>query len=372
MPPPITGQTMAFQLICDGFQERKLPFRTINLSGTDHTRAEGGFSFRRLAQLLKPFCKASYLFFSGRRNLYLSATQNWIGFCRDSVFILLAKVSRGRVVIHIHGGNYDGFYSSLSPLQRYVVRYVIRKVDRILILGESLRRMFDFEPGVRHKIRVVFNGLPYGAGATAVEPKRLPMHTEGRPKLLYLSNLIVSKGYLHVLEAVHKLVNDSGIDVECHFCGSFVLASDMCPYPTPEKAESDFLNRIESLGLTGHVFWHGPVSGDQKLSFLTDCHFFLLPTNYYFEGQPISIIEALAFGLVVITSPHRTIPDMIAGGEAGELVPFGHPENIAVVIESYLQEPLKYEAMSRASIDRYHDEFTREVHLDRLISCILS
>ena len=55
---------MAFKLICDGFQERKLPFRTINLSGTDHMRAEGGFSFRRLAQLVRPFCKAFYLFFS--------------------------------------------------------------------------------------------------------------------------------------------------------------------------------------------------------------------------------------------------------------------------------------------------------------------
>ena len=223
---------MAFKLICDGFQERKLPFRTINLSGTDHMRAEGGFSFRRLTQLLRPFCKAFYLFFSGRRNLYLSATQNWIGFCRDIAFILLAKVRGGRAVIHIHGGNYDGFYASLSPVRRYVVRYVIGKVDRILILGESLRRMFDFEPRVRHKIRVVFNGLPYSAGETAIEPKRLPTHREGRPRLLYLSNLIVSKGYLHVLEAVQKLVIDKGIDVECNFCGSFVLASDICPYAT--------------------------------------------------------------------------------------------------------------------------------------------
>ena len=302
----------------------------------------------------------------------MSATQNWIGFCRDIAFILLAKVRGGRAVIHIHGGNYDGFYASLSPVRRYVVRYVIGKVDRILILGESLRRMFDFEPRVRHKIRVVFNGLPYSAGETAIEPKRLPTHREGRPRLLYLSNLIVSKGYLHVLEAVQKLVIDKGIDVECNFCGSFILASDVCPYSSPEEAEADFLRRIEESGLGGNVYWHGPVAGDLKLSFLTSSHFFLLPTNYVFEGQPISIIEALAFGLVVITTPHRTIPDMIEGGKAGELVPFGHPEDIAHVIESYLQDPQKYVAMSRASIDRYHDAFTREVHLERLVSCIVS
>ena len=372
LPPPITGQTIAFQMVCEGFQEKKLPFRVINLSGGEHIRAEGGFSLRRLRQLLKPFYKASFLFLSGQRNLYMSATQNWIGFLRDSVFILLATLSGRRVVIHIHGGNYDGFYASLSPLRRYVVRSVIKQVDRILILGKSLSGMFDFEPHLRHKIRVVFNGLPYNVRETAVEPKRLPLDGEGRPKLLFLSNLIVSKGYLQVLEALRILVCDRGIDVECHFCGSFVLASDICPYSTPEEAKADFLSRIEKLGLGAHAFWHGSVDGDEKLGFLNNSHFFVLPTNYTYEGQPISIIEALAFGLVVITTPHRTIPEMLEGGKAGELIPFDRPEEVARVIASYIQDPRKFESMSRASIGRYREAFTREVHLDRLISYILN
>lgn len=371
LPPPITGQSMAFEMACEGFEERKLPYKVIDLSGSEHLRAEGAFSLRRLVQLLKPFCKALFLLLSGRRSLYLSATQNWVGFCRDSAFILLAKVGGSRVVIHVHGGNYDGFFASLSPAQRYLVRTVIGNVDRIIILGESLRGMFDFEPRLQHKIRVVFNGLPYRVEQTAVEPKRLPAEKGSRPKLLYLSNLIVSKGYLHVLEAIRVLVHEMDIDVECHFCGSFVLASDVCPYSTPDKAEADFLGRIEESGLVRNAFWHGPVSGDAKLDFLGNSHFFLLPTNFTFEGQPISIIEALAFGLVVITTPHRTIPEMIEGGGAGELVPFGKPEEIARVIESYIRAPEKFESMSRASIARYRQAFTREVHLDKLVSSIL-
>ena len=372
LPPPLTGQTMAFQMVCEGLGERKLPFRLINLSGGEHQKAEGGFSLRRLRQLLKPFFKASLLLLSGGKILYLSATQNWFGFLRDSVFILLAALSGNRVVIHIHGGNYDGFYASLSPLRQCIVSSVIKQVDRILILGTSLYGMFDFEPRLRRKIRVVYNGLPYHVRETAVEPKRLPLDGNGRPKLLYLSNLIVSKGYLQVLEAVRILVYQKGFDVECNFCGSFILASDVCPYSSPEEAEADFLARIKKTGLGGHAFWHGPVDGQEKLSYLNENHFFLLPTNFVYEGQPISIIEALAFGLVVVATPHRTIPDMLEQGKAGELIPFDRPDEIARVIESYIQEPRRFEAMSRASIERYRQVFTRKAHLQRLISCILS
>ncbi len=370
-PPPITGQTLSFYILCEGFRERRLPFRMINLSGGEPIRAEGSFSLRRVGQLFGPFCKVLFLSLSGRRNVYLSATQTWIGFLRDSVFILLAAISGQRIVIQIKGGYYDGFYSSLSPFRQGVVRSVLKQVDQILILGRSLMGMFDFEPRLRHRLKIVYNGLPYNYQDAVVEPKRLPPEGNERPKLLFLSNLIVSKGYLQVLEALHILVYDRGIDVECHFCGSFILAPDICPYLSTEEAEADFLDRIEELGLSEHAFWHGTVDGEKKLRFLKDSHFFVLPTRYMYEGQPVSIIEALAFGLVVIAAPHRTIPEMLDGGLVGELIPFDRPEAIAHAIESYIREPDRFEAMSRASIDRYRQAFTREAHLDGMISAIL-
>ncbi len=370
LPPPLTGQTIAFRMVCEGFRERGLPHRVINLSGGEHTRPEGGFSLLRLTQLLKPFCLALALLF-GRKNLYLSCTQNWWGFLRDGGFILLAASGRQRIVIHAQGGNYDGFYSSLAPWQQRTVCAVLERVDKILVLGESLRGMFDFDPALGEKIEVVYNGLPYSAEESPAQAKRLPAPGQGRPQLLFLSNLIVSKGYLQVLEALRILVHKRGIDAECHFCGSFVLASDICPYSTPRSAQADFHQKIEKLGLGRHAFWHGPVAGDEKLRFLRDCHFFLLPTCYLYEAQPISIIEALAFGLVVITTPHRTIPEMVEEGKSAELIAFDQPGEIVGAIESHLHDPGKFAAMSRASIERYRQTFTRKQHLDRLLPFII-
>lgn len=370
LPPPLAGQSIAFQMACEGFRERQLPFRVIDLSGRDHTRPEGAFTLSRLRQLIKPFC-LGLLLLCPRRNLYLSVAQNWVGFLRDSVFILLAAAGRQRIVIHVHGGHYHGFYESLRPLQKCFVRAVLRRVHTILILGRALSGMFDFEASLRSRTVVLFNGLPYDLTETPVEPKRLPPASRDRPKLLFLSNLIVSKGYLQVLEALRILVHDRGVDAECHFCGSFVLASDICPYPSTEAAEADFRSRIQDWGLVGHAFWHGPVGGAEKLRFLRTCQFFLLPTRYRYEAQPISIIEALAFGLVVITTPFRTIPEMVQEGDAGELVPFDRPEEIARVLESYIGDPGRFEEMSRASLDRYRQAFTRERHLGRLVPLVL-
>ncbi len=357
-------------MACDGFRRRRLPFRVIDLSGGTHTRPEGEFSLVRMWQLFKPFQEALILL-AGRRTLYLSAAQNWMGFLRDSVFILLAVMGRQRIVVHVHGGFYDGFYSSLGPVQQYLVRRALRRVHRIVILGRALSGMFDFEPALGARTVVAFNGLPYDRKDTPGEPKRLPSVSRGRPRLLFLSNLIVSKGYLQALEALRILVQVKGVDVECHFCGSFVLASDVCPYSSSEEAEADFHARVEDSGLKERAIWHGPVDGEEKMRFLRESHFFLLPTRYRYEAQPISIIEALAFGLVVISTPFRTIPEMIEEGRSGELVPFDRPDEIARVVQSYTRNPERFIAMSRASIDRYRKAFTQEQHLDRLIPLVL-
>ena len=370
LPPPLTGQTVAFQMVCEGFRQRRLPCRVVDLSGGTHTRPDGQFSLVRVWQLLRPFQQALTLV-SGSKNLYLSAAQNWMGFLRDSVFILLAAAGGQRIVIHVHGGHYDGFYNSLRPVQQYCVRKVLGHVDRIVILGRALSGMFDFGPSFREKTVVVFNGLPYGREETPGEPKSLPAPLQGRPRLLFLSNLIVSKGYLQALEALRVLVQEMGIDAECHFCGSFVLASDISPYSSPEEAEADFRAQVSASGLEDRAFWHGPVDGREKARFLEESHFFLLPTCYRYEAQPISIIEALAFGLVVISTPFRTIPEMIEDGRAGELIPFERPAEMAGVIASYVRDPDRFEAMSRTSIDRYRQAFTREQHLAKLIPLVL-
>ncbi len=77
------------------------------------------------------------------------------------------------------------FFKYLNPYKTYA------KADTLIVLGELLRDQFSFSPGCENNIEVVLNGLPINS--TKIEPKQI---NQGEPfKLLYLSNLIPSKGY---------------------------------------------------------------------------------------------------------------------------------------------------------------------------------
>ena len=55
---------------------------------------------------------------------------------------------------------------------------------------------------------------------------------------------------------------------------------------------------------------------------------FILPTNYIYEGQPVSIIEAIAFKNIAISTKYRSIPDMIDENIEGFFVDYGNPQQI--------------------------------------------
>ncbi len=247
---------------------------------------------------------------------------------------------------------------------------MLLKADVILVLGEGLRAMFDFEPLLKDRIEVAPNGFPFEL-KTQNKPKKL-FNAGGKIRLLYLSNLIESKGYLDLLEAVDLLVKKHGLDIECHFCGRFLAnRSDDVRVKSSEHGRALFERFVHSHQLEKHVYYHGVVSGDEKMTVLKNAHFFVLPTHFDCEGQPLSIIEAMAYGNVVISTNYRAIPDLILQGKTGEFVPYGQPESIAKVISDIVREPARYEEMSRSAIQHFQDNFTRERHLERIIPLLL-
>jgi glycosyltransferase involved in cell wall biosynthesis len=243
----------------------------------------------------------------------------------------------------------------------------LRKADAIVVLSERLEALFDFEPMLKPKIRVVPNGLPFVVTAP-VEPKTLPDDRSAPIRLLFLSNLIESKGYLDLLEAVYILVSHYALNPRCHFCGAFwTNPSDDVRVKSAEHAQKLFEDYVRERDLQEYVEFRGPVSGVAKIDEFRQAHFFILPTNYDNEGQPVSIIEAMAYGNVVISTNYRAIPDLVADGVTGRLVPYGQPAAIAQAIADLVADSRRYRDMSRATIARYQQRFTRDAYLARIV-----
>lgn len=269
--------------------------------------------------------------------------------------------------MHLKGGNYDGFHDAQPRWMRGLIHATLRRTTRILVLGERLRAMYDFDPALAPRIAVVPNGLPEArTGRTKAPPRG-----EAPLEILYLSNLIETKGYLDLLEALALLRDEYAIRFRARFAGSFLTAADDRSGRTAPEAEQHFEDRLRALSLEDTVRWLGPVSGEAKWALLDRSHVLVLPTHYVNEGQPVSIIEAMASGCAVISTDYRAIPDLVEDGRTGLLVPYGEPPEIARALASLAGDPDRLAAMGAAALERYRERFTMERHLAAIVPQLL-
>jgi glycosyltransferase involved in cell wall biosynthesis len=370
LPPPTTGQALAFEMLVKGINERKIPYKIVNISSKkkvlDQVASWGRMS-EYIIILLEYMCKVLF-----RNNtVYIIIAQSRRGFFRDLFMIWIARMNRNKIICHLHGGNYDNFYRSQPKWLRWLIRKTLLQVNDIIVLGEKLRGNFNFEPRLRENIQVIPNGFPFKNPPVTL-PKKLPKTGDEPIHILFLSNLIESKGYLEVLKSIKILVKENGINVQSYFCGTFMAnPSDDDSVENEEHARQIFENYIKKHELMNNVYYCGSVTADKKINMLTKAHFFVLPTNYNNEGQPLSIIEAMAYGNVVISTDYRAIPDMIVNNVTGFLLPSRHPQLIADAVLKTISDPKRYSSMSEASIEYYKKHFTYEKHLGCMIPLLL-
>jgi len=304
---------------------------------------------------------------TGECVVYLTIAQSLPGFLRDCLIIRLSSLFGHPVICHLHGGNYDNFVRSQQFSVQRLIHRTLEKVSAIVVLSERLRQMFEAAPALAERVIVIPNGLPPGIKVRK-EGKLLPKSETERFEVLYLSNMVETKGYWDVLEAARLLKEQGDSRFHFRFCGDFMVSSDDSVKRTAQEAERVFRACVIDQGLTEMVSFDGAVSGEKKLEALESAHIFLLPTYYVNEGQPISMIEALAHATVIIATEYRAIPDMVIPGVNGFWVPCNEPAAIAVALRDAVADRTLYSRMSVQSLRLFNERFRGETHTANLIS----
>ena len=339
VPPPINGQSVAFQILIDALQSQKIPHSVINISSKIANQNIN--KFNRSLEYLKILTQYVVKILRWNVFIYVTIAQSRQGFVRDFIMIWLASLLRHEIVAQLHGGNYHNFYEQQPKWLQFLIRKTLLRLKKIAVLGESLRSVFDFEPRLASKIFVIPNGIPNPNNAVSFRPKQLP-DLKKPISLLYLSNLIESKGYLDVVESVGILVNQYQMNVLCHFCGEFLCnPTDDVLLQSVENAKQVFYEKIHQLNLNEHIKYEGVVDQIRKNDFLKSSDFMILPTQFDCEGQPLSILEAMSHGCVVISTKYRSIPDMVKDGKTGFLVPYQNPSCYCYLSSFFTSRPSK-------------------------------
>lgn len=262
---------------------------------------------------------------------------------RKMVFARVADALGARVVLHLHGSAYDVYYASLSPRRRAMVRAFFGRAARVVVLSRFWKDFALTELGVPEaRIVEIPNGVPHPG--LAAKP-----HAQAEaPLIVFLGLVGRRKGTDVLLEALARL-QQRGVAFRATIGGD----GDV------DQAR-DHAGR---LGLTSSVAFAGWIGEAEVDGLLRQADIYVLPSRG--ENQPVSILEAMARGLPVVSTRIGAIPDQVVDGETGELVPPGEVEPLAEALERLLGDRDLRERMGRAGFARFEALFSIEASADR-------
>lgn len=346
LPPPFHGQSYVSQVLLDDIRKHHT-VRIVNTTKKNSVagRVQVGRTFEVLG-ILSRIWKVR----KGNDAVYLTISESMSGNIKDLLSYCCFAGSLSRIVIHLHGGSIKKEHWDRRPFFLKLNRYFIRRFGSVIISGRSHAEIFEgmISP---EKVQIIPNFAP--DDLFIEEAVLAEKFTKTDPlKILYISGLREKKGYLDLLDAFFLLSDEQRQRVRIDFAGAFET----------EDGGGEFLERIR-----GHeeIRYMGIVEEEVKRELYFSSHVFCLPTKY-FEGQPISILEAYAAGCFVITTPMGGIPDIFSDPENGLYFQPGSPESLASVISRCLEKREELAEVAKANRklakERYKkEEFTGSV-----------
>jgi len=281
--------------------------------------------------------------------VYVPISQAWLPFLRDCMFLVPARLTGRRVIVHLHGGYFGVFFRKTSAFMRSIIRFALKDAVCAIVLG---KRIEDAFAGILppDRIAIIPNGIPDPFERAVFDKRR-----DESPAILFLSTLMASKGTLDLLRSLELVTARVG-GVHSTFAGEWWSQEDC------RLAEQ----LVQALPPDSKPEFVGTVGPSRKYELLSNSAIFVLPTFYAFEGHPYVILEAMAAGLPIISTRWACIPEMVEEGVNGFLIEPGDIEQLADRICRILGDSNLRRKMGQASRERFLRDFTFDKFSQRL------
>lgn len=287
MPPPVQGISNVNSYMHLAFLEHGIPSITCNTSPFPSVYSNSLLKFLRIIPVafayitfLKHLPCASYV--------YISASGG-PGMIYEAVFIASAAIARKKIFFHHHSFAYIVRHSlTCKAISRIFNAYVCH-----IFLGDLMKRKFCDIYSPLHSM-VISN-----SAFLKPIPDHLPVssrNSHGSFTFLHISNLSAEKGlYRFLLLAEYSLIYRPN--------WRFILGG-----PLPSNCHSSILKRINQLSNLNYV---GVVHKDNKLYFYLSSSFFVFPSLYKNEAEPLVVLEAMSCGCIPLVYPVGLLTDIV-------------------------------------------------------------
>lgn len=263
-----------------------------------------------LIQSIKDFYKIIWFFITLKFinvDIFHIHTSSYFSFLRNIPYVLISKyISKGKIILHIHGGKFHLFYNTASKPLKKIIKYILGSSDSIIVTSQSwievLSRICD-----KH---VKIFSIPNGFDTSLFFPtsKREARENLGLLKdkkiFVTIGSLEICKGHRYLIESMKNIIRSRN-DVILYIIGSGLL-----------KKEINLL--INKYELSDSVFLlEGDKSPREIAIWFNACDIFILPSLN--EANPTVMFECLACGKPFVGTKVGGIPDIITSEEYGLL-----------------------------------------------------
>jgi glycosyltransferase involved in cell wall biosynthesis len=348
LPPPHMGPSVATEVILKSRLRDRYALAhldtTVHSSLTELGKVRPGALWRQL----RSYGNLTFRLLENRPDLLIvPVSQTTPGFVKDSLYVLIARLLKCRVLLQLRGSNFRNWLNASSLQTRAYVRLTLKSAQGMAVLGERNRTLFS---GLidDDRIHVFYNGADY-------PPPPAARQTAGAEcSILYLGSLQESKGIDDLVEAAALLKSSRGSS------GWRITAVGTWR----DRAVRDrCLRRAHEEDLP--VSFQEAATGEEKLHRYAAADLFVFPPRQP-EGHPWVIVEAMAHGLPIVSTDQGAIPEAVIDGKNGFIVPPRAPGRIARAVEMFLDDPELGPAMGKAGLGLYRERFTEEKMCDLL------
>jgi glycosyltransferase involved in cell wall biosynthesis len=249
---------------------------------------------------------------------------------RDGLLLLIARLHRRPVLVYFRGWD-PACEQAIRARHAGLFRFVYGKAAAFVVLAGEFAR----------SLRELGLGQPVYTETTVVADEvfaAVPAAGRDDGEILYLSRLDRDKGLPEAIDAVAEV---SGRRPDVHL----TVAGE-----GPERAPAEARARARALT---RITFAGHLDDAARAAAYRRASIFLFPTAFG-EGMPNAILEAMAFGLPVVTRPVGGIRDFFEDGRMGFVTESRSPAVFAGFLARLLADPAL-----RAAMGQYNREYAR-------------
>lgn len=254
-------------------------------------------------------------------------------FFRKATLLWLAAAARVPVVLHVHAGRFRLFHDRLPRPLRVLVAATLTRAGVVVALGDRWAALLrEIAPAARivaipNPVRIVGPAPQPSAGA--------PVH------VVFLGRIGDGKGSFVLLEAWEKVVAGTRVPARLTLAGNGEV----------DRARAV----VAARGLGDTVEVRSWLSSPEVAELLGTAQVLTLPSRN--EGQPMSILEGMARGMCVVATDVGGIPDLVADGTSGVLVPPDDVDALAEALRTVVDDAQLRARLGAAALERARADF---------------